>query len=692
MKNSVLVSLALLVSGTAYAQFDSLNVRFVGNWPFGPSYAVAHDSTRNLVFLGSGGGVYILDGSNPGNHVRLSDAIRTRGVVEDLFFDSSLQDLYIVDGVALEIWDVSSSESPVKLGSYDTPGPAENVHVSGSFAYVAGRYSGLRIIDISIPSNPQEVGYYDASVRDVYVSDIYAYVTCYQSLCVVDVSNPSNPHEVGLCETLSWAAGDLYVSGSNAYVSDGYKGLGVIDVSMPSNPHEISYFDTPNSVRKVYVSGHYAYIADTDYDEENALRVIDISTPSELQEVGHYDISGWPYGIYVSGTNAYVADGDLHVIDVSTPSTPQEVGYYDAPNWAVDVYLSDAYAYVVNGNLHILDVSSPSNPQEVGYCDTPLSACDVYVSGHYAYVIDANYGLRVIDVSTSSDPQEVGSYDMPDGANDVYVSGSFAYIATDSGLRVIDVLTPSDPQEVGFFDTPGRVQEVCVSGTNAYVADGDLRVIDVSTPSTPQEVGHWGGDHNVYDVYGSVSYAYVVADTGDLHVIDVSTPSNPQKVGYCFLYLSRDVHVLDPYAYVVSDMGFAGLAVIDISTPSDPEMIGYYETPGEALGISVLDTDAYVADGAAGLQIYENIYTGVEETPIHTASTIRLTTMLNRLAYDVPDQAQLTLYSADGRMVLEETVEGQGIWDAPAELPQGVYFARIENDSGSARTKLVVLR
>ncbi len=40
-------------------RFDSSNVRFVGNWPFGPSYAVEVDSTRELVFCGSGGGVYI---------------------------------------------------------------------------------------------------------------------------------------------------------------------------------------------------------------------------------------------------------------------------------------------------------------------------------------------------------------------------------------------------------------------------------------------------------------------------------------------------------------------------------------------------------------------------------------------------------------------------------------------------------
>ncbi|MEO0156289.1 MAG: hypothetical protein ABIL07_04165, partial [candidate division WOR-3 bacterium] len=45
--------------------YDSSNVRFIGNWPFGPSNAVAIDQARNLVFMGSGGGVSVLNVANP---------------------------------------------------------------------------------------------------------------------------------------------------------------------------------------------------------------------------------------------------------------------------------------------------------------------------------------------------------------------------------------------------------------------------------------------------------------------------------------------------------------------------------------------------------------------------------------------------------------------------------------------------
>ena len=75
------------------AGFDSLNVRFVGNWPFGPSWAVCVDSARNLVFVGSGGGVYVLDISEVSNPVRVSE-IRTRGVVNGLYYDNTAQILY----------------------------------------------------------------------------------------------------------------------------------------------------------------------------------------------------------------------------------------------------------------------------------------------------------------------------------------------------------------------------------------------------------------------------------------------------------------------------------------------------------------------------------------------------------------------------------------------------------------------
>jgi len=62
------------------AGFDSLNMTFVGNWPFGSTSCVAIDSTRNVVFLGSGGGIIVLNVQDPSNPQKIGE-IRTRSYV-----------------------------------------------------------------------------------------------------------------------------------------------------------------------------------------------------------------------------------------------------------------------------------------------------------------------------------------------------------------------------------------------------------------------------------------------------------------------------------------------------------------------------------------------------------------------------------------------------------------------------------
>ena len=139
------VVVILLLAAVAGAQ-DSLNCREKGSWPFGPSYAVALDPSRNLAFMGSGGVVYVLGVSNPARPQKLSEAIHTRGVVYGLCYQASR--LYIAAGEAgLEIWDVATPSSPTLLGRLNTPGYACGVAVAGNYAYVADYSAGLRIIE-----------------------------------------------------------------------------------------------------------------------------------------------------------------------------------------------------------------------------------------------------------------------------------------------------------------------------------------------------------------------------------------------------------------------------------------------------------------------------------------------------------------------------------------------------------------
>ena len=113
--------------------FDSLNVRFVGNWPFSAPMPVEYDEARELIYLGSGGGVYILSVKDPAYPVKLSEAIHARDFVESLFYESSNGRLYVTAmDAGIEIWNVTDPQHPTKLGSCDTPGWAYDICVSGS--------------------------------------------------------------------------------------------------------------------------------------------------------------------------------------------------------------------------------------------------------------------------------------------------------------------------------------------------------------------------------------------------------------------------------------------------------------------------------------------------------------------------------------------------------------------------------
>ncbi len=79
-------------------------------------------------------------------------------------------------------------------------------------------------------------------------------------LRIIDVSNPSSPKEVGFYDTGGFTRG-VAVSGQYVYMADIEDGLRIIDVSNPANPKEVGYYNTGGYAQGVAVSGHYVYVA-----------------------------------------------------------------------------------------------------------------------------------------------------------------------------------------------------------------------------------------------------------------------------------------------------------------------------------------------------------------------------------------------------------------------------------------------
>lgn len=277
-----------------------------------------------------------------------------------------------------------------RIGQMTASGQAVAVEVRDTFAYVADGTDGLRVLNISNPSQPYEVSYYDTpgSAREVTLVGDFAFIADRPNgVRVINVSNPLSPYEVGYIDTPG-SAESIAISDGYAFVADGTSGLRIIDISNSAAPALVTAFDTPGDGLGLTVAGGYAYVADGNY----GLRVINIQNPSAPFEAGYLDTPGYSWNVAVAGNYAYVADSHagLRIVDVSNPATPTEVGSYLPPCCTREVAVAGHFVYMATAEsgLRIIDVSNPAAPGEVGYYDTPGPAIGITVVNHMAYVAD----------------------------------------------------------------------------------------------------------------------------------------------------------------------------------------------------------------------------------------------------------------------------------------------------------------
>ncbi|MEO0185561.1 MAG: hypothetical protein ABIL20_07165, partial [candidate division WOR-3 bacterium] len=311
-----------------------------------------------------------------------------------------------------------------------------------------------------------------------YLYDNFAYVSeVYTGLYIIDVSNPFDPNEVKQFFPPGTAHG-IFVSYPYTYVAYGQAGLRVINEG---------YCITPDEAEAVIFSNGFAYVA----CGIAGLRIIEALGPDNAEpdypiEVGYWDTPDSALDVCVVGNYAYIADynGGLRIIDVSEPSAPEEIAFYNLQTPILDVYYFDSciYAAAHTSGLRIINVSTPAFPQEIGYYDTPGECNGVFISNNLAYLADGHFGLRIIDISNPSSPYEIGFYDTPGYARRVFVIDSFAFVADcDSGIRVINVLNPASPHE-DYSSGPFPAVDVFAIhsyyGPHVYAADmsGGLRI------------------------------------------------------------------------------------------------------------------------------------------------------------------------------------------------------------------------
>jgi hypothetical protein len=256
------------------------------------------------------------------------------------------------------IWDIANPAMPREISSYDLQGFNHAMALSGSNLFITDGYV-IRVVDYSNPISPTQISLFDPvwHMRGIAIEGHYAYVMSFDDqwsnvgLRVVDISDPTNLVEVGFYRIDEPIYGPMYfflVSNGFAYIFH-YDKMDIVNLSDPANPVEVGSYPTIREALVADVVGDMMYLLCSD----SYLHIIDVSNPA--QPIEKANMSGGFGSVMVVDDFAYVGSGEgLHVIDVSNPENPIEVGFYHLPGMSGEAVRVGSTIYMSTNGSGIL--------------------------------------------------------------------------------------------------------------------------------------------------------------------------------------------------------------------------------------------------------------------------------------------------------------------------------------------------
>lgn len=515
----------------------------------------------------------------------------------------------------LRVLDVTTPGAPIEIGSYASIFTcALDVRIAGDRAYVAADRDGLRVLGWGGDRALQELGAVTGITATMLaVGEGTVYAADSRALWIVDVHDPESPAVVGSLEPFGRWILNLTVQDGFAYLATaGTEGsLTIVDVREPSAPRVAGAFVTDRPLWSVALSGPRAFVTDG-----SALLVIDVTDPASPHRVGRLPLPGMETEIDVAGQYLYVAhaEGMLHVVDIADPTHPRLAGAHRAPRLATLAVSEETAILSGSSETAVLSVARPTDPASRVLFTVASSAmaAGMATDGHVVLFARGSRGVLMQWIGPFSPPNEVeerrefvgqlgGTYEA------VLIDGDIAHVGIGPRLVELDVSDPAHPVRLG-QSRPFRdvVQDVALRGRFAIVAAGraGTRVVDVSNRAGPREVGHLSWPEAAREVVVVGHLAFVADAMAGLAIVDVAEPTDPRLVAVIGDGGARSVAVADGHAYVLADT-LSEVQVYDIGAPSAPRRVGTemflgggsrLALAGQHLFIAALDSGLIVLD------------------------------------------------------------------------------------------------
>lgn len=698
-----------LLSGFSYLEPMGENMALIGQIG-GSVEAVALSGT--LLAYGEGPGLVLADITNPSSPLERGRIALPR-VVRDIAISGSTA--YVaVGGAGVYAIDISNPTAPLIVGFYDTPGSAGGVSVAGTLAYVADGPNGLLILNVGDPTAMTRAGgvVTGGGATRVAVGSIagktYAFLAeSYVSpgnpaLRVVDASVPGNPQVVATVSASSLSGySDLKLVGTKLYAADWSFGVRIFNASNPVAMIQTGSFSSvAGSFIDVSGSRLGACSGDLRLGDANA-------TNPSIQ--GQISLGSICRSLRVTDTLAVAAMGTAGVklVSISTPSAPTLRSTVPTIALVEDVWVDGSFAYLAcETGMQVANISNPARPTRFGSFASGASTDLVIIGGKAVLAYTGNEPpVRVVDISAPNAPILQGTY-AGSFTRNVAPWNGYAVLAaaTDRSaprakIDILNISNPSNPTSAGSI-----VLSTINAGVDAVATNGDyifagrsgqgVDIVRATNPAAMMKTATISLSRNFSEiaVSGDGNVLYVPGDS--IQLVNVSDKANPMlgpvldltpettTAGYTSVYVSGNKLYTEESGIVY---------VLDITDPLSPQRIASYSIPGSARGFHVVGDLVYVAGYSAGMTVLRLLdikAPGVTITGPSATGTYTTTAGSIVLAGSAQDEVGVT------RVIWENSRGGGGVasgtnaWSASVQLQEGVNILTVtaEDSAGNRGT------
>ncbi len=686
---------------------DTTGALELGTYPFGPGYSIAVDSVRHLAFAGAGAGVLVFDVSGPGEPVPLSDIIRGPGLVMDLclsdqklfvaYCSNSFNFTYPVAN-DVEIWDVSTPQTPTLLGSADLPYGAFSVWANDTLMLASSlRWFGA--FDVSDPAQPvfvESLPCYHTACQ-IRVKDTFAYTA--MAFAGAQVYNIADRDRLGLAAT--WGHGGafvgedlignrLYLANNSAHGVAPYSGLWVYDITDPLNGQLLGVFDTSRTDDdepcRISVRDTLAIVT---YRQAGGAKVLSIADPANVREIGGYPQEAGAVS-WEGGRLLGAFERRFEKLDMTEPNQPVSLGHFVLDHAGYRIVVGDDILLTTRSNLSSLSVGGTDGLTRLGLLELDRYPTDL-VLADTVLVFAGTWptGVTLVGVSDPSNMNVLASESL--SADRSYaglaVSDTTCAVATQSELSILSIRDPRNPVLLGSIPLRAMDADLELRDSLVFAGSERLQIVNIARPESPTILLDTAIQAREIEVRDTFLYA-ANAGSPDLAVYSIANPGEVVRL-YSSAFDCRPPLAVSETLLVVGMRPASGIAVLSVAEPANPRWLGSCQT-SESPAAFVLRSDTLFGGfDATGVRMYRlvRVPTGIELEPIPgTRPAVRLWPTPAKDVLHLAGRDAVTLFGANGRKVLGLKPGANDI----RQLAPGTYFAL----SGNSRrvSKVVVQR